>query len=42
MNKNDVVPKDEWIVRLLTDIAASLATIADALSREDGKADEIN
>lgn len=40
MSKKDVIPKDEWFMFLLTDIAASLATIADSLNRKDGDADD--
>ena len=39
-NRNGGIPKDEWIIQLLTAIAVSLATIADALNRKDGEADE--
>lgn len=39
MSKKDVIPKDEWFMFLLTDIAVSLAAIADALNRKDGEAD---
>ena len=38
-NRNGGIPKDEWIIQLLTAIAVSLATIADALNRKDGEAD---
>lgn len=32
--------RDEWMLTVLVDIAMSLATIADAMTREDGDTDE--
>ena len=39
-NSKGGIPSDKWMVFLLTDIALSLATIADAMTKEDGDADE--
>lgn len=39
-NRNGGIPKDDWIIQLLTAIAVSLATIADTLNRKDGEADD--
>ena len=39
-NSKGGIPSDRWVTLLLTDIALSLATIADAMTREDGEADE--
>ena len=41
-NSKGGIPSDKWMVFLLTDIALSLATIADAMTREDGEADAVD
>ena len=39
-NSKGGIPSDKWMVLLLTHISLSLATIADAMTRKDGDADE--
>ena len=39
-NSKGGIPSDKWMVFLLTDIALSLATITDAMTREDGESNE--
>ena len=39
-NSKGGIPSDRWVTLLLTDIALSLATIADAMTRKDGDANE--
>lgn len=39
-NRKGGIPFDRWVTLLLMDIALSLATIADAMTKEDGDADE--
>ena len=39
-NKNGGLPFEKWMVLLLSEIALSLAAITDAMTREDGEADD--